>query len=166
MKNHLSYILILGLGVTSGLQAKSNGKGKGHDGEKKETKESKGKDDNDKHDNDHKDWKHARFSDTDQQVVHEYIRDHQKKTDLKSLPPGLAKKVARGESLPPGWQKKIARGEVMPLTVYQQVEPVPQVVLVKMAPQPAGTRLGVLDGKLVRLADSTHTILDVFNLVP
>ncbi len=35
------------------------------------------------------------------------------KIKRKSLPPGLAKKLARGGTLPPGWQMKVARGEVM-----------------------------------------------------
>src|SRR5262245_45056914 len=31
----------------------------------------------------------------------------------KKLPPGLAKKVARGGELPPGWQKKCVPGAIM-----------------------------------------------------
>lgn len=30
------------------------------------------------------------------------------------LPPGLQKKVERGESLPPGWQRKLDRGDRLP----------------------------------------------------
>ncbi|WP_427901913.1 hypothetical protein [Motilimonas cestriensis] len=36
----------------------------------------------------------------------------------KSLPPGLEKKVARGDELPPGWQKKLRRGEILDLDLY------------------------------------------------
>ncbi|GAA5191385.1 hypothetical protein [Ferrimonas gelatinilytica] len=38
----------------------------------------------------------------------------------KELPPGLQKKVARGEPLPPGWQKKIAVGNVIDSRIYNQ----------------------------------------------
>ncbi|WP_111498352.1 MULTISPECIES: hypothetical protein [Marinobacter] len=31
-----------------------------------------------------------------------------------NLPPGLQKKVDRGQSLPPGWQKKLHRGDHLP----------------------------------------------------
>ena len=82
----------------------------------------------------------------------------------KALPPGLAKKVARGEKLPPGWQKKIARGEVLPQTVYAQAQPLPEVVMRKLPPPPAGTILVTLDGKVVRLLEATRTIVDVFEL--
>ncbi|ROU00916.1 hypothetical protein EB809_05570 [Marinobacter sp. R17] len=35
------------------------------------------------------------------------------------LPPGLQKKVDRGESLPPGWQKKLHRGDHLPDDYYR-----------------------------------------------
>src|SRR5688572_7256024 len=43
----------------------------------------------------------------------------------KGLPPGLAKKVQRGEELPPGWQKKCVRGEILPEHVYKHTHPLP-----------------------------------------
>ena len=79
----------------------------------------------------------------------------------KALPPGLAKKAARGDKLPPGWQKKIARGEVLPPAVYAQAQPLPEVVIRKLPPPPAGTMLVTLDGKVVRVLEATHTIVDV-----
>src|SRR5262249_13020873 len=61
----------------------------------------------------------------EQEIVKQHlleIRAAQSKKSIpdKALPPGLAKKGARGDKLPPGWQKKIARGEVLPQTVYAQ----------------------------------------------
>ena len=88
----------------------------------------------------------------------------QKPVSGKTLPPGLTKKVARGAALPPGWQKKITRGEVLPPVVYAQAQPLPEVVRRKLPPPPAGTLLVTIDGKLVRLLEATHTILDVFEL--
>jgi hypothetical protein len=72
--------------------------------------------------------------------------------------------VVRNEKLPTGWQKKIARGEVLPPTVYAQAQPLPEVVIRKLPPPPAGTILVTLDGKVVRLVEGTRTIVDVFEL--
>lgn len=83
----------------------------------------------------------------------------------KSLPPGLAKQVARGRELPPGWQKKCVRGEIMPLEVFEHCHPLPLDVLVKLPSPPHGTILVAIDGKVVRLAKATREILDVFEVL-
>ncbi|MGP4845269.1 hypothetical protein ACTXGQ_14120 [Marinobacter sp. 1Y8] len=38
------------------------------------------------------------------------------------LPPGLQKKVDRGEALPPGWAKKLSRGDRFPEEYYRYGE--------------------------------------------
>lgn len=38
----------------------------------------------------------------------------------KSLPPGLEKKLEKGQPLPPGWQKKLAPGQFLPQDYYQR----------------------------------------------
>ena len=83
----------------------------------------------------------------------------------KRLPPGLAKKVARGGKLPPGWQKKCVRGEIMPVEVYEQCHPLPREVAVKLPPPPPGTILVTIDGKVARLVKATLEILDVFDVL-
>jgi len=83
----------------------------------------------------------------------------------KELPPGLAKKVARGGDLPPGWQKKCVRGEIMPLEVYKHCHPLPREVAIKLPPAPPGTILIAVEGKVVRLAKATREILDVFDVL-
>ncbi len=105
-----------------------------------------------------------RITSVEQRTFHDYVVGYQQNGKFKTLPPGLAKKVARGGELPPGWQMKIARGEVLPLAVYQQVNPIPYVLIERLPVQPVGTHLGVIDGRVVRLADATRTILDVFDL--
>ncbi len=80
------------------------------------------------------------------------------------LPPGLAKNVARGKRLPPGWQKKLARGKTFPGNLYQQVTPLPPYILYELPPQPEGTILVTIGGKVVRLLEATKTIADVFDL--
>ncbi len=80
------------------------------------------------------------------------------------MPPGLAKKVARGGELPPGWQKKCVKGEILPVEVTKQCHPLPPEVVVKLPPPPAGTILITVDGKVVRLLEATREILDVFEV--
>ncbi len=183
MKKYIWITLMLVLGLASGIQAKNNGQGEGKEKgdhgksskvHEKDKEGGKGQqkvegDDNERksHQKDHeglKGEKGHRITSAEQQAFHDYVFDYQQNRKVKTLPPGLAKKVARGEALPPGWQKKIARGEVLPLVIYQQVNPLPDVLLLRLPEQPVGTHLGVIDGRIVRLADATRTILDVFNL--
>jgi len=105
-------------------------------------------------------WLHMEITPLERDIVYQHLGDIRQtnKKPGKDLPPGLAKKVARGGQLPPGWQKKVARGEVLPPTVYTQV------VIRKLPPPPAGTILITLDGKLIRLMEATRTILDVLTL--
>jgi len=84
---------------------------------------------------------------------------------MKSLPPGLRKKVERGGELPPGWQKKVARGEVMDAQVYAHSRPLPPELARRLPPAPSGTIVVTVEGKVVRLMVATLTILDVFDLL-
>ena len=59
----------------------------------------------------------------------------------KSLPPGLAKKLARDGTLPPGWQMKVARGEAMDYEVYNNASPLPEELLRKLSTIPEDTTM-------------------------
>lgn len=85
-------------------------------------------------------------------------------TVTRSLPPGLAKKAARGKPLPPGWQKKLAAGQVMDPVVLAHAQPLPKNILGQLPPQPKGTIVVTVDDKAVRLIEATQTIIDVFDL--
>jgi hypothetical protein len=167
MKKYLCNLLILTLALTSSLQAKHDDKGAGKS-DKKEARENKNddrknKDDKEKSTDNNGQEKHV-ITIVEKQVIHDYVVVYQQKEKVKSLPPGLAKKVARGEALPPGWQKKIVRGEVLPTVVYTEASPVPRAILINLPAQPEGTRLVVLDGKILRVAAATRTILDVIDI--
>ena len=114
-------------------------------------------------------WLQMEITPLEKEIVKQHLADiravqSKKPGPDKTLPPGLTKKVARSEKLPTGWQKKIARGEVLPPTVYAQAQPLPEVIIRKLPPPPAGTILVTLDGKVVRLVEGTRTIVDVFEL--
>jgi hypothetical protein len=84
----------------------------------------------------------------------------------KHLPPGLAKKVARGGKLPPGWQDKMVKGQPIPTEVYEHCQPLPKEVSIKLPVPPVGTVLITVEGKVARILEATHEILDVFDAIP
>lgn len=84
----------------------------------------------------------------------------------RNLPPGLQKKVARGQALPPGWQKKVAPGHSLDYHVYRQGESLPDALLQRLPPSPVGSEILRIENKIVRLNSATRTILDVFDLAP
>jgi hypothetical protein len=113
-------------------------------------------------------WLSASFTVSEKQVIQEYVKtfDTPEKPGKKSkpLPPGLQKKLARGGSLPPGWQKKIAKSEIMPVEVFKECHPLPPEVVVKLPAPPVGVITVTIEGKIVRLLEATHEILDVFEV--
>jgi hypothetical protein len=106
----------------------------------------------------------ATFSTTEAQAIRTYYRNDEGGKHAKPLPPGLQKKVARGGQLPPGWQKKLARGEVMSPEVYGSAKPAPAVLIQQLPPQPQGTIIVHLEGKIVRLVQATREIIDILDL--
>lgn len=99
------------------------------------------------------------------------IRDYCRSTAVTSprgrtahkLPPGLAKRISRAD-LPLGWQKKICVGQVVPEPVLQECEPLPREITVRLPKPPMGTITVAVEGRIVRLMEATHEILDVFEL--
>lgn len=106
------------------------------------------------------------FSDLERARIREYAQDYGDNGHGKSrsLPPGLAKKVARGEQLPPGWQKKCVAGQTLPPEIFEQCHPLPPELVVKLPPAPEPTITVAIGGKVVRLLQATREILDVFDV--
>lgn len=54
------------------------------------------------------------FSEAERRIIGEYFRDHPEppKAESKALPPGIAKKLARGDALPPGIAKRYLPGDL------------------------------------------------------
>lgn len=103
----------------------------------------------------HKSAAHATVHETSGSSVHvhvafgarevEVLRTHYA-PQVRSLPPGLAKKYARTGQLPPGWQKKM--------------QPIPVAVERELVVLPAGYRRGVIEGHAV-IYNSKGMIIDV-----
>ena len=113
-------------------------------------------------------WVTVSITTAERQVICDYLsaseQPSRKGKKSKGLPPGLQKKVARGGSLPPGWEKKVCKGEVLPIEVYEQCQPLPQEVIVKLPPPPPGTVIVTIGGKVARILTATREILDVFEV--
>lgn len=85
---------------------------------------------------------HVAFGKRDIEVIRAHYGPRYRK-----LPPGLAKKVARGGSLPPGWQKKW--------------EPFPIALERGLPPLPSGYQRGVIDGHAVIYSATSGMVIDV-----
>jgi hypothetical protein len=85
---------------------------------------------------------YVHFSLAEEQVIREYYA-----LQVRSLPPGLQKKVERGEQLPRGWRKKI--------------EPFPFELERRLAPMPRDCRRGVVEGHAVIYRTGSERVIDV-----
>lgn len=72
----------------------------------------------------------------------------------KSLPPGLQKKIERGDELPPGWQKKLTVGESLDEVVYQSAE-----VIVPIDDH--GMVTIEVEERLVKLVEASREIVEI-----
>ena len=97
----------------------------------------------------------AYFNDRHRQAVTGYYASY----DAKRCPPGLAKK--NNGCMPPGQAKKWRIGEPLPTTVVYT--PVPQVVLVKLPPVPAGHRYVDVAGDILLIAIGSQMVVDGIN---
>jgi outer membrane lipoprotein SlyB len=104
----------------------------------------------------------------DKRIIKKYLNGlsvrKKYKVKKKSLPPGLAKKLARGGTLPPGWQKKVARGEVMGYEVYNNANPLPEELLRRLSTIPRGTVLLQVGNKIVKVIEVSREIVDLFEI--
>ncbi|MGB7219805.1 MAG: hypothetical protein WBD07_13485 [Vicinamibacterales bacterium] len=87
------------------------------------------------------------FGDKDVQVLGTYYAPRAP----RSLPPGLAKKVARTGKLPPGWQKKM--------------QPIPADVQGQLVPLPRDYQRGIVDGFAIVYNSRTGVTIDIVALV-
>ena len=85
---------------------------------------------------------YVHFSLAEEQVIREYYA-----LQVRSLPPGLQKKVERGEELPRGWRKKI--------------QPFPFELERRLSPLPRDCRRGVVDGHAVIYRTGSERVVDV-----
>ncbi|MGD9860026.1 MAG: hypothetical protein AB7S90_08215 [Marinobacterium sp.] len=83
---------------------------------------------------------------------------------MKSLPPGLQKKLARGGELPPGWRDKVRQGEVLDSDLYRRGERLPRHYLERLGYDSEAAELILLGDSVVRVAQGRGTVLDIIDL--
>jgi len=110
----------------------------------------------------HEDKERREFNDDERTALRGYYEEHPR--EVERLPPGLAKKRARGKALPPGWERKLQRGERIPDDVWEHRMPVPHEVLIKLPPPPAGVAIVRIHDHVVRVIEKTHEVLDELGL--
>jgi hypothetical protein len=91
-----------------------------------------------------------RFSTKEISVIHDFFRDYHVdkkggKKGSKSLPPGIAKNLARGKPLPPGIAKRALPGEL----------------LVKLPPVADGYERIIVAGKILLVEIATQVVHDI-----
>lgn len=72
------------------------------------------------------------------------------------LPPGLQKKVDRGQPLPPGWQKKVSQGAILELDLFKLAH-------VVRPPDPLGVLTLRLEDKILRVHEKTREIIEILH---
>jgi hypothetical protein len=78
-------------------------------------------------------------------------------TNLKGLPPGLAKK----ESLPPGLEKQLRRNGSLPPGLEKKIHPFPRDLEVRLPRLPDGQRRIIIPGMIILMDTKRNTILDI-----
>lgn len=68
-----------------------------------------------------------------------------------------------GVLLPPGQAKKWARGQYLPKTIIWT--PAPAIIIAKLKPVPPGHRYVVIDGQVLLIALATGLILDALDVI-
>jgi hypothetical protein len=75
----------------------------------------------------------------------------------------IVKSNGGGVFLPPGQAKKWARGQFLPKSLVWT--PAPAAIIAKLKPVPPGHRYVVVDGEVLLVALATGLILDVFDVI-
>jgi len=86
------------------------------------------------------------------------LADAKAKGNVLGIGPGN-----NGVFVPPGQAKKWARGEYLPKSVVWT--PVPAVLLAKLRPAPPGHQYVVVDGQVLLVAVATGLILDALGVI-
>ena len=95
------------------------------------------------------------FSDQEKTVIQAYYRDHSQDDSKKSQGNGKGKP---GKSLPPGIAKNLARGKALPPGIAKQV--LPSGLIALLPPPPRGFERVSVDGKVLLVDIATQIIHD------
>ncbi len=103
-----------------------------------------------------------RFSPDERRIIESYFHKGKKSKKKKGLPPGLAK---RGGNLPPGLQKKLDRGEQLPPGLQKRLEPLPADLHRRLPRLPDYWERVIVERDIVLIDRRTNRILDIIENV-
>ena len=95
------------------------------------------------------------FGSSEQRIIREWFAQP---SNLKGLPPGLAKK----EQLPPGLERQLVRNGQLPPGLQKKIQPLPYVLETRLPPLAEGHKRVVISGSVILFDEGRNTILDVF----
>ncbi|MHB8707711.1 MAG: hypothetical protein ACYC9I_02445 [Desulfuromonadales bacterium] len=108
------------------------------------------------------------FNSADRNLIRSWLSQAERREAARhpvtGLPPGLQKKLASGKELPPGWQKKLSRGTLLDHDYYRHGVMLPDDLLRRLSPRPAGSEILRIEDQVILLDAATRTILDIFGL--
>lgn len=153
-----------------------SGKDKGGDKNKTHKKIEKEHKKEHKKDKDHSDKKHEKqhrkehkaakkhfehFHDNNVITLREYFTPYR---SAHGLPPGIAKKIAKGKALPPGWHKKLHHGQRLDDGLWNSLIPLPNDLRQRIRYENDPYRYYILNDRIVRVHPDNRTLLGVILL--
>lgn len=82
----------------------------------------------------------------------------------RDLPPGLQRRLDRGDDLPPGWRRKVERGELLEQDQVRHGRRIDEELRRRLPRQPDGTVLLETEDQVIRVLETTGEVLDVFGI--
>lgn len=92
-----------------------------------------------------------------------WAKEHNGKK-MKTLPPGLEKKLERTGELPPGWQKKLVKGEILDPGLYELSRKISDPQQGDVQHPDAGTEVIKIEDRIIRIKKDSREILDILGV--
>ena len=98
--------------------------------------------------------KNSGFEVNEARIIREWFSNS---TNIKGLPPGLAKR----EQLPPGLQRQLAKNGKLPPGLEKKIHPLPRDLDLKLPRLPDGRKRVFIGGNVILMDERTSTIVDI-----
>lgn len=113
---------------------------------------------------------HERFRWEETEAIRHWYQDRDQRPSpgladgRRDLPPGLQRRVERGDGLPPGWVRKVERGEVLDQAQVHFGRRIDDELSRRLPRQPDGTVLLETEDQVIRVLEATGEVLDVLGI--
>ncbi|WP_018231224.1 hypothetical protein [Thioalkalivibrio thiocyanodenitrificans] len=113
---------------------------------------------------------HERLRWEEAEAIRQWYRDRDQRPSpgladgRRDLPPGLQRRMERGDGLPPGWVRKVGRGEVLDQAQVRFGRRIDDELRRRLPRQPDGTILLETEDQVIRVLEATGEVLDVLGI--